>query len=81
MGSLLPRVVGLCEFHLNDAGPVFEVGERPHDLLTHRLHRLFPRGRKSPNQLSDPGCNSATMWNRGKKQLNPPVTKVFFTDD
>lgn len=55
--------------HLNDAGSIFEVGERPHDVLTHRLHRLFPRTGKPPNQLSDPSCR--TQRERERETLNP----------
>lgn len=40
--------------HLDDAGSVLEVGEGPHDVLTHGLHRLLPGGGEAADQLSDP---------------------------
>lgn len=42
--------------HLDDAGAVLEVGERPHDVLTHGLNGLLPTGREASDQLGDPGC-------------------------
>lgn len=42
--------------HLDDAGAVLEVGERPHDVLTHGLNRLLPAGGEASDQLGDPGC-------------------------
>jgi len=46
-------VVVVVVAHLDDAGSIFEVGEGPHDVLTHGLHRLLPRAGEAPNQLSD----------------------------
>lgn len=42
--------------HLDDAGSVFKVGEGPHDVLTHRLHRLLPGAGEPADQLGDPNC-------------------------
>lgn len=55
--DLMKAVVVLDELSqsaLYDAGSVFEVGEGPHDVLTHRLHRLLPGAGKPSDQLSDP---------------------------
>lgn len=72
--------------YLNDAGAILEVGEGPHDLLTHGLHRLLPAGGKASDQLGDTCCRQAdrqvserqtgSIQSRSAESLQEPLRLV-----